>query len=253
MRIGFFGDSLTEGLPGVPYVDILQERFPSDELVNFGRAGDSVIGTLQRVRSLRNEKPFDLAFVWTGVNDVLARISWVSPTTRRLTGKPWADSRDEFIAQYRTLLEVLSPHAARIVAVAPLFIGEDLSNPWNQELDVRAREMESLCGDFDGVEFLSLRPYMTDVASGECASPFVEKRGLATVWEAIAFRDPEDVDRVASERGLCYTMDGIHLNSRGAKAVADALAERIRSVKEHGTVRCPMPSPTVDSQTTSPA
>ena len=79
MRIGFFGDSLTEGLPGVPYVGILQERFPSDELVNFGRGGDSVVGTLQRVRSLRSEKPFDLAFVWTGVNDVLARISWASP------------------------------------------------------------------------------------------------------------------------------------------------------------------------------
>jgi lysophospholipase L1-like esterase len=231
MRIGFLGDSLTEGLPGVPYVDILQERFPSDELVNFGRAGDSVIGTLQRVRSLRSEKPFDLAFVWTGVNDVLARISWASPTTRRLTGKPWADSRDEFIAQYRALLEALSPRTTRIVAVAPLFIGEDLSNPWNQELDVRAREMESLCADFARVEFLNLRPYMPDVTSGECTSPFVEKRGLGTVWEAIAFRDPEDVDRVASERGLCYTMDGIHLNSRGANAVAEAFATRIENTR----------------------
>jgi lysophospholipase L1-like esterase len=227
MRIGFFGDSLTEGLPGVPYVDILQERFPDDELVNFGRGGDSVVGTLQRVRSLRNEKPFDLAFVWTGVNDVLARISWASPTTRRLTGKPWADSRDEFIAQYRALLEALSPRTTRIVAVAPLFIGEDLSNPWNQELDVRAREMESLCADFARVEFLNLRPYMTDVASGECVSPFVEKRGLGTVWEAIALRDSEAVDRVAAERGLCYTVDGIHLNSHGAKVVAAIFAQRI--------------------------
>jgi lysophospholipase L1-like esterase len=231
MRIGFFGDSLTEGLPGVSYVDILQERFPNDELVNFGRAGDSVIGTLQRVRSLRGEKPFDLAFVWTGVNDVLARISWASPTTRRLTGKPWADSRDEFIAQYRALLEALSPLAARIVAVAPLFIGEDLANPWNQELDVRAREMESLCGDFDAVEFLNLRPHMTDVASGGCSSPYVEKSGLATVWEAIALRNSEDVDRVAAERGLCYTVDGIHLNSRGAKTVAAAFEERIAQLQ----------------------
>lgn len=227
MRVGFFGDSLTEGLPGVPYVDILQERFPDDELVNFGRAGDSVVGTLQRVRSLRSEKPLDLAFIWTGVNDVLARISWASPTTRRLTGKPWADSRDEFIAQYRALLQALSPRTTRIVAVAPLFIGEDLSNPWNQELDVRAREMESLCGDFDGVEFLSLRPHMTDVASGGCLSPYVEKSGLATVWEAVALRTPEDVDRVSAERGLCYTVDGIHLNSRGAMVVAAIFAQRI--------------------------
>jgi len=72
---------------------------------------------------------------------------------------------------------------------------------------------------------------MPDVSSGECASPYVEKSGLGTVWEAIAFRDPEDVDRVASERGLCYTMDGIHLNSRGAKAVAAAFEERIAQLR----------------------
>jgi lysophospholipase L1-like esterase len=166
------------------------------------------------------------------VNDVLAHISWASPITRRLLGKPWADSRDEFLAQYRTLLEILSPYAVRIIAVAPLFIGEDLSNPWNQELDVRAREMERLCAELERVEFLNLRPYMTDVASGECSSPYVEKSGLATVWEAIALRSAEDVDRVAAERGLCYTMDGIHLNSRGAKAVAGAFAGLIRRTAE---------------------
>jgi lysophospholipase L1-like esterase len=231
MRIGFFGDSLTEGLPGVPYVDILQERFPNDELVNFGRAGDSVVGTHGRILSLDGAERFDLAFVWTGVNDVLARISWASPITRRLLGEPWVDTHEEFVAQYRALLETLSPHATRIVAVAPLFIGEDLSNPWNQVLDTLAREIEALCSDFDGVEFLNLHPYMTDVASGECASPFVEKRGLGTVWEALALRDSEAVDRVAAERGLCYTVDGIHLNSRGAKVVADALADRIRDLQ----------------------
>jgi lysophospholipase L1-like esterase len=231
MRIGFFGDSLTEGRPGVSYVDILRGQFPDDELVNFGRGGDSVIGTYERVASLDGRGPLDLAFVWTGVNDVLAHISWASPITRRLLGEPWAGSQQEFVEQYRVLLKTLSKNATRIVAVAPLFIGEDLSNPWNQELGALAHEIESLCARFDRVEFLSLRPYMLDVASGECASPFVEKSGLGTVWEAIAFRDPEGVDRVASERGLCYTMDGIHLNSRGASAVAEAFAERIRALK----------------------
>ncbi len=227
MRIGFFGDSLTEGLPGVSYVDMLYERFPDDELLNFGRAGDSVIGTLECVASLDGQAPFDLAFVWTGVNDVLARISWASPITRRLFGKPWADTHEEFVAQYRELLETLSPYATHVIAVAPLFIGEDLSNPWNQVLDALALEIEALCAEFDRVEFLNLRPYMTDVVSGECASSFVEKHGLGTVWEAIALRDAEAVDRVAAERGLCYTVDGVHLNSRGARAVADAFALRI--------------------------
>lgn len=72
MRIGFFGDSLTEGLPGVPCVDILQERFPNDDLVNFGRAGDSVVGTCQRVRSLRGalRGDYDVALIFSQGQDV---------------------------------------------------------------------------------------------------------------------------------------------------------------------------------------
>ncbi len=227
MRIGFFGDSLTEGRPGVSYVDILRERFPADELVNLGRGGDSVIGTHEIVASPAGLGPFDLAFVWTGVNDILAHVSWASPIRRLLLAEPWANSRGEFVTHYRALLELLSENAMHIVAVAPLFIGEDLSNLWNRELEVVAHEIESLCASFDRVEFLNLRPYMPAVASGACASPFLEKRGLGTVWEVLALRDAADVDRVAEERGLCYTVDGVHLNSRGAKAVADAFAEHI--------------------------
>lgn len=233
MRIAFFGDSLTEGIPGVSYVDILRERFPDHDLSNFGRAGDSVVGTLDCVALLDVTSHFDLAFVWTGVNDVLARITWASPITRRLLGQPWADSRDEFIAQYRALLETLSPHAARIVAVAPLFIGEDLESEWNQELDVRAGMIEAACAEFANVEFLNLRRFLPDAGSGEFASPFVEKSGLGTVWEAVTLGTPDDVDRLSAERGLCYTLDGIHLNSRGARAVADVFAQRI--VRMHPT------------------
>jgi len=232
MRIGFFGDSLTEGRPGVSYVDILRARFPADEMVNLGRCGDSVIGTHEIVASPKGRGPFDLAFVWAGVNDILAHVTWASPIRRRLMGEPWANSRGEFVTHYRALLETLSENAMRIVAVAPLFIGEDLSNLWNRELEVVAHEIESLCASFDRVEFLNLRPYMPAVASGTCASPFLEKRGLGMVWEVLALRDAADVDRVAAERGLWYTVDGVHLNSRGALAVAEAFAARIHPAEE---------------------
>lgn len=234
MRIGFFGDSLTEGLPGVSYVDILRERFPSDELENYGRGGDSVIGTYERIVSIDVEGPFDLAFVWTGVNDVLANISRVSPVTRTVLGEPWTRSRQEFAERYRAVLTMLSQIATRIVAVAPLFIGEDLTNEWNRELGERSRTIETLASAFEHVEFLDLRKHLPDVLEGRCRSSYVERSGLGTVWEAIALRDAEDVDRVAKERGLCYTVDGIHLNSRGAEAVAEVFGEAIERLAKTG-------------------
>jgi len=235
MRIAFFGDSLTEGRPGVSYVDILRERFPEHELVNFGRGGESVVGTHEQVLSLDGTPRFDLAFVWTGVNDVLARISWTSPITRAVLLLPWADSREEFIDRYRALLASVTERATRVVAVAPLFVGEDLANEWNQELDVRAAAVEALCKRFPSVEFVHLRSAMPDVGPDQVASVFVERSSFGTVWEVLALRTPADVDRVSAERGLRYTLDGIHLNSRGAAAVAGTFAKLISGPA--GTVR----------------
>jgi lysophospholipase L1-like esterase len=227
VRLGFFGDSLTEGRPGVSYVDLLRARFPQHEILNYGRGGDSVVGTLDRVCSLDVEGPFDLAFVWTGVNDVLAHVSNVSPWTRRLLGEPWTEGQDAFVSTYRELLAELQQMAQRIVSVAPLFVGEDLDNSWNRQLAQLSKAISEVCSSFENVEFLDLRPEMTDVASNRCDSSFVERSGLATVWEAVALHDADAVDRLSSERGLCYTLDGVHLNSRGAQVVADVLARVI--------------------------
>jgi hypothetical protein len=43
MRIAFFGDSLTSGVPGSSYVAILRERSPDDTLVNNGKGNDTVV------------------------------------------------------------------------------------------------------------------------------------------------------------------------------------------------------------------
>ena len=43
MRIAFFGDSLTSGVPGSSYFAILRDRFPDDTLLNFGKGNDTVV------------------------------------------------------------------------------------------------------------------------------------------------------------------------------------------------------------------
>ena len=70
MQIAFLGDSLTEGWPGAAYFPLLQERLPRHELLNLGRAGDTVVDLLRRVTH-RGLDPVDLAFIWVGVNDAV--------------------------------------------------------------------------------------------------------------------------------------------------------------------------------------
>src|SRR5450759_2789641 len=70
MQIAFLGDSLTEGWPGAAYFPLLQKRLPRHELLNLGRAGDTVVALLRRVTH-RGLDPVDLAFIWVGVNDAV--------------------------------------------------------------------------------------------------------------------------------------------------------------------------------------
>ena len=51
-KIAFFGDSLTEGIPGASYFQILKDRLPNENLINFGKGGDTVISLYRRVREL---------------------------------------------------------------------------------------------------------------------------------------------------------------------------------------------------------
>ncbi len=42
------------------------------------------------------------------------------------------------------------------------------------------------------------------------------------VLDALMLQSREQIDRVAAERGLYLTLDGIHLNGKGAELVAEA-------------------------------
>ena len=65
MRIAFLGDSLTEGRPGESFLTRLRALLPGDELLNHGRAGDTVPALL-RASSTPLSSRVDLAVVWIG-------------------------------------------------------------------------------------------------------------------------------------------------------------------------------------------
>jgi acyl-CoA thioesterase I len=65
-----FGDSLTEGVIGASYIDMLCERLPGARIVNAGINGDTTLNLLRRVE--RDVVPWhpDLIVLFVGLNDV---------------------------------------------------------------------------------------------------------------------------------------------------------------------------------------
>jgi lysophospholipase L1-like esterase len=229
MRIACFGDSLTEGTPGVSFFEALEAMLPEDKLVNFGKGGDTVISLYRRIGQRWLQDSVDIAVLWVGVNDVLAKLSIGHAMLKRLMRQPRASDLAEFSAFYHRTLKLLGSEAGRVLAVSPLLIGEALANPWNRELGRLCEVIASVSASFDAAQYVDLRTCLSEKLPRECASDYLPKSVTSIARDALVLRSPAQVDAVSSRRGLSLTLDGVHLNSTGAEAVAGALFRAIRN------------------------
>ncbi len=227
MRIAFIGDSLTEGRPGSSYVTILRDRLPGHTVVNLGEGNDTAISLYRRLTRMRWGEPFDIAFVWVGVNDLPGDVRWPFRVINALLRKPRSKDAEEFRRYYQATLDLVCGHARRVIAVAPLLKGEDAGNPWNREMEVLARVVEELALRHRQVEYLDLRPAFAARLTGRSLSNYLPHSVIRVALDAALLRSREQIDRKAAERGLHVTLDGIHLNGTGAEIVAETFLKVI--------------------------
>lgn len=228
MRIGFFGDSLTAGVPGSSYLTILRQRFPKDTLLNYGKANDTVVSLYRRISAMQFDKPLDIAFLWIGVNDVLRTDRWPYRAFHALLTQRRARDMDEFRACYRATLDLLRDRAGRVIVAPPALKGENLGNPWNRRLADLAGFIKDSTADNDRVEFLDLRAAFARELTASPGSDHVPGNPLRVLLDALTLRTEGQIDGKATQRGLHLTLDGVHLNSAGAKLVAEELTAVIQ-------------------------
>lgn len=251
--IAFWGDSLTEGVPGAAYIDILKMEMPQHKILNYGQGGDSVRSLYTRAARVqarsKGSLQADIVVLWVGVNDLLPDLARFYPPMKRLVGQPWARSDAEFVEYYRRLLELFRPYCRRLLAVSPLCIGEDLDNRWNRQLKGQARLIEVVISEVAGpdfeVDFLNIQAEFKKEFSklgdrkAEIIAQFLPVSPVKAAIDVLAYRNTASADRRAELRGLFFTMDGVHLNSRGARIVAKKFKAAIER-----------PSPTEQNQET---
>jgi lysophospholipase L1-like esterase len=231
MNIIFFGDSLTEGVPGASYYKILKEKFPEDNLVNCGKGGDTVISLYHRIKKMNISKKYDIAFIWIGTNDVLVNVSNKYPLLKKFLNQPCAQNTEEFRKYYQNIIETVSANAKKIFTVSPLLIGEDTHNKWNEELGRLYEEIKDLSSKVKNVEYIDLRRDFISVLSSKKTSSYISPDSIIGTIFSWLFNNPEHVEKKSKERGLHLTLDGVHLNCAGANMVADAFLKRIKIIQ----------------------
>jgi lysophospholipase L1-like esterase len=197
MKIAFLGDSLTAGWPGASYLALLRAGFADHELLDYGRAGDTV-ADLEARMSRGGMPSVDLAFVWIGVNDAFSG-------ERLFLG---GDNQPRGLRSvFERLIDFVCEHVGTCVCVPPL-------------LPDNGPPVEGI--DYVGFDWPTLRSRVQAIAAliGEVAAARAAVRLLD-------LRGPFDVAG-AADSAAAFTIDGVHLSDRGAEVVADALGDAIR-------------------------
>lgn len=193
-KIIFFGDSITQaGIQPGGYVDLIKKELdPSKyEVIGAGIGGNKVYDLYLRMEEDVLIKKPDLVVIYIGVNDV-----W-----HKLSSKTGTDY-DKFIKFYQALIDKIERNGARIVVCTPAVIGEKKNgaNEMDKELDKYSGAIRELAAK-NKLPLVDLRELFT-------------KYGLAN--------NPDDL-----AKGI-LTSDGVHLNEKGNRAVADALLPLVK-------------------------
>jgi lysophospholipase L1-like esterase len=237
MKIACIGNSLTRGVPGVSYFDLLRAKLPQHRWINLGRGNDTAVSLYRRLARLPfADAPFDLAFLWVGVNDVSKESAWWFRLANALRRQPRAQSPTQFRAYYQQTLDILVRHARRAIAVAPLLKGENVESEQNRQIDVLARAIAELTTRYEAVAYLDPRPAFYAELTGRQTSDYLKESPLRIVLDILTLWSAARVDEKAAERGLHFTLDGVHLNSAGAEMIADMFSKAVvkEQIVQHG-------------------
>ncbi|MEH7380259.1 SGNH/GDSL hydrolase family protein [Bacillus sp. JJ1533] len=215
MKIGLIGDSLTEGRPGVSFVNILKEKYPNLSFDNLGKPGETVKSLHNRLTKIKLETNYELIFLWIGVNDVYSKLL-------RVQAQPVAKSFEEFREYYNKILEMVISSSKQVVTVAPALVGETLQNESNKEITMLSSIIQSLSKDHHvNVSFLDMHSIFGEHLLKATSSDYVSINVMRVMLDVLFYKHPTRIDRLSKKRGLHLTLDGIHLNSIGAGLVAE--------------------------------
>lgn len=219
-----FGDSITQGKPGVTYLRFLNRR----KYKNCGLGGDTLLGMFARIHPYIDDSRYNNFIIEIGANDLLQPyLSSCSPGWNKVFklsvrhGKIPCRSVEHFAESYQSLLSKLKGNNKSAIAVSIPCLGEDTGSELNMQVDRYNEVVSQLCREYNFayIDFNAWQKRMIkeNKANGEF---FLSKDPFDTVADSIISTYLHMDGKLSKKRGLAVTVDGIHLNGAGARALA---------------------------------
>jgi lysophospholipase L1-like esterase len=228
------GDSLTAGHPGSGYVSYLKKILQA-EIIASGRGGDTLSGITPKIFKLLGRFTPDTLLIEIGTNDILLPLlssrggQWASMVKRlSLIGITITDDPVIFYENYHKLLSgIKEQYNVDIILTTVACIGENLTSAYNAIRDDYNSVIRTLGNDF-------LLP-VADVAlkfdqilkSQKICGTYLQNDYWSTLSDTFFSLSKKVIDSISDGRGLHLTIDGVHLNTRGAELYARQVMEKM--------------------------
>lgn len=229
MKILFLGDSITEGIPGVSFVSMIQENCSEIELVNRGQGGDTVSSLFKRVKKMSDLSFFDQIVLFVGVNDVFGKLTNTYKILKTLTKQRWAKDASTFKKQYMDLITFIMNENKNIIVIPPVLIGEDINNIWNIELIGLIEIINGISIQAD-LTYLDIHDEFKEYLKDKRISDYLPKKINVLLKDVKRLTESALVDQKSMDRGLHLTLDGVHINSNGAKIISEAIINYVSNL-----------------------
>jgi len=215
------GDSITEGKSGSTYINY----FSSDISVsNHGLGGDTIIGLRKRFNTLDISQFTHLIFECGGNDILLPYFALTYPewktAIKHITnrGSVPTKSKKEFIDNYKLLIEDSLKYNLKTGIINIPVISEDLNFILNDTVKEYNMALQELSNEYN-ITYIDFFSWQKDLVSG---NPYLlGKSPLIMEADSIKCQKPGGEESLCQERGLNLTIDGVHLNKKSAKKLAE--------------------------------
>lgn len=246
-KLLFAGDSITSGMPGASYFDLVVARLAASppwsgvDPINAGRGGDTVEALLHRIPPLLERHHPRWAVLAIGHNDIwLPRLKGQDPLMdiilsgrARVSHQSPSPDLAAFKSSYRALVDLIQDSVGnRLIICTCSVIGEDTSSPANRAMSA-ANDLIRELADAQSLELADVwAAFAQELAQlpPKLPTTLTPPDGWQCIKDHLRSRiaPPE----ATPNQGLRLTFDGVHPNSRGselwARAVWQALSAAAR-------------------------
>jgi lysophospholipase L1-like esterase len=232
--VACLGASHTEAKGSYDWVGDLQSRpqNASVRFINLGVGGDLAYSALKRLPQVIQCHP-DKVVVLVGTNDV---VTTIFPNARRFLGTwkrlPQKPTLEWYAENLRQIVRRLKNETTAHVALCSLaVIGEDpeSADPSQREVNRRIEEYSAIIKRIAGEESASYIPFYERMreqivgSPGQALTEFSFLSMYRDAFKLLVLR--KSLDEIGERNGWRFHTDGIHLNSRSGKILADLVQE----------------------------